>query len=82
MMCGYGFGGPWMLLMPLLWIVLIAAIVWAVVTLVRRQSGRDWGRQGRETPQEILDRRFAGGEINAEEYRQARAHLAGRESGS
>lgn len=69
---------PLMMLMMLLWIVLIAVIVWAIVRLVQRHDGgRGW--YGRETPQEILDRRFASGEINAEEYRQARAHLSGRE---
>ena len=72
---------PLMMLMMLLWIVLIAVIVWAIVRLVQRHDGgRGW--HGRETPQEILDRRFASGEINAEEYRQARAHLSGRESRS
>ncbi|WP_406079121.1 SHOCT domain-containing protein [Micromonospora sp. NBC_00858] len=71
-----------MMLMPLLWVVLIAVIVWAVIRLVRRPDDGERGRQGRETPQEILDRRFASGEIDVEAYRQARAHLAGREPGS
>ena len=81
MMNGYGPG--WMILMPLLWIAVIALIVWAVFKLVPRSpSGRGApGPQERETPQQILDRRFARGEINAEEYRQARAHLAGPEPG-
>jgi putative membrane protein len=83
MMNGYGPGWAWMMLMPLLWVALIAVVVWAVIRLVQRPSS--WqggpGPQGRETPQEILDRRFARGDIDAEEYRQARAHLAGREPG-
>ena len=79
-MYGHGPGWPWMLLMMLLWIALIAVIIWAVIRLVQRSG--EHGRQGRETPQEILDRRFALGEIDADEYRQARAHLAGREPGS
>ncbi|MFR9780971.1 SHOCT domain-containing protein [Micromonospora sp. MS34] len=82
MMYGYGPGWPWMMLMMLLWIALIAVIVWAVIGLVQCSGGGEHGRQGRETPQEILDRRFALGEIDADEYRQARAHLAGREPGS
>lgn len=83
MMYGYGPGWPLMMfLMLLLWIALIAVIVWAVTRLVRRPGDGERDRQGRETPQEILDRRFALGEIDADEYRQARAHLAGREPGS
>ncbi|MET7808816.1 SHOCT domain-containing protein [Micromonospora chersina] len=76
MMYGYGSGWIWMTLMPVVWIALIAVIVWAVARLVQRPA--DHGRQVRETPQEILDRRFALGEIDAEEYGRARAHLAGR----
>lgn len=74
MMYGYG-GGWWMMLMPLLWIVLLGAIVWAVVELGRRRdSGSNAPR--RESAREILDRRFASGEIDGEAYRQARQHLA------
>ncbi|MEU5531096.1 SHOCT domain-containing protein [Micromonospora chersina] len=76
MMYGYGSGWIWMTLMPVVWIALIAVIVWAVARLVHRPA--DQGRQVRETPQEILDRRFALGEIDAEEHGRARAHLAGR----
>jgi putative membrane protein len=75
-----------MFLMPLLWIALIAVIVWAVVRLVQRpgdagyagQRPHDTGYAGqpRETPQEILDRRFALGEIDADAYTAARDHLA------
>lgn len=82
MMHGYGPGWAWMMLMPLVWLAFIALIVWAVIRLVRRPGDGERGGQGRETPQEILDRRFARGEIDADEYRQARAHLAGREPGS
>ncbi|MBI3687040.1 MAG: hypothetical protein HY241_06790 [Actinobacteria bacterium] len=82
MMYGYGPGWAWMMLMPLVWIALIAVIVWAVMRLIQRPSdgGRDLPR--RETPQEILDRRFALGEIDADTYAQSRARLAGREPGS
>lgn len=85
MMYGYGVGWGWMVLMPLLWIALVGAIIWAVVRLVQpgtRGSVPPTGTVPRqETPQEILDRRFASGEINAETYQQARDTLAGRASG-
>ena len=66
-------------MMPLFWIVLVGLIVWAVVSLAqpgRRASGSaDYGQARRETPQEILDRRFASGEIDAQEHLAARQHL-------
>jgi putative membrane protein len=72
-----------MMLMPLFWIVLVGLIVWAVVSLAqpgRRASGSaDYGQARRETPQEILDRRFASGEIDADAYTQARDRLAGKQ---
>jgi putative membrane protein len=78
MMYGYGAGGWWMMLMPLLWIALIAVIVWAIVRLIHPGNG---GRavERRETPLEILDRRYAQGEIDDATYTTARARLTGRE---
>lgn len=75
MMGGYGWG--WMMLMPLIWVVLLAAIVWAVVQLGR--PGRGSSDHRRESPQEILERRLASGEIDADAYRRIRDELAGRE---
>lgn len=83
MMYGGWGGWSWMMLMPLVWIALIGLIVWAVLALT--QSGRrpgiapDYGRPRQETPQEILDRRFASGEIDADAYVEARDRLAGRQ---
>jgi putative membrane protein len=34
----------------------------------------------RETPRQVLDRRYASGEINEERYRQMRANLDGGEA--
>ncbi|MFU8875645.1 SHOCT domain-containing protein [Micromonospora sp. SL4-19] len=77
MMYGYGTGGWWMMLMPLLWIAFIAVLVWAAVRFIQPGSG---GRAGaRETPLEILDRRYAQGEIDDSAYTTARARLTGRE---
>lgn len=81
----YGGWGGWawpMMLMPLLWIVLIGLVVWAAIRLSQRPSDRVPAHPGRETPQEILDRRFASGEIDAETYVRARDLLAGRSSGA
>jgi putative membrane protein len=67
-----------MMLMPLLWIALIGLIVWAAIRLAQRPSDRTDAQPQRETPQEILDRRFASGEIDAETYTRARDTLAGK----
>jgi putative membrane protein len=49
-------------------------VVWAVVALL---PGNRTGSAVRpESPGEILDRRFARGEIDVEQYRLARAELA------
>lgn len=55
---------PWWhwLWMAGVWIVGIAVIVWAVTALFPNQPRRD--------PQQILDERFARGEIDVDEYRQ------------
>ncbi|HET7477198.1 MAG TPA: hypothetical protein VFJ97_14410 [Dermatophilaceae bacterium] len=82
MMYGNGWGWSAMMFMPLLWILLLGAVIWAAFRFAQphpdRQSPQD--RSIRETPQEILDRRFASGEIDAEAYTHARAQLAGRPS--
>jgi putative membrane protein len=76
MMMGYGWGmGPFgWIMMGLFWLVVIGLIVWAVVALLpgTRSSGGTAG----ERPEEILDRRFATGEIDVEQYRKAREELA------
>lgn len=79
MMYGYGTGWWWMALMPVLWLVLIAVIVWAIVRLTQR-SGREHPTTHQESPAEILDRRFARGEIDEDGYVSARDRLAGRRS--
>lgn len=62
-----GGGGPWWILFPLLWIVLIGTVIW----LVARDRGRrpDSASPGQRAT-EILATRFARGEIDSEEYRQ------------
>lgn len=78
---GYGWGmGPagWVF-MGLFWIVLIGLVVWAVVAW--SAGSRTGGRGGAEAPEEILDRRFAAGDLDADAYRRARQALAAAHSG-
>lgn len=68
---GMWFGGP---VMWILWIVLIAGVVW----LFRNVAG---GRRDTpppavgDDPRVILERRFARGEIDEAEFRRRRAEL-------
>ena len=70
-----GVGG--MIGMVVIWLVLIAAIVWAVSRLLPgRHTHQSPSGPGQETPEEILDRRFARGEVDLETYQVQRAALA------
>ncbi|MFE1176115.1 SHOCT domain-containing protein [Streptomyces sp. NPDC058773] len=87
MMYWDGGGWAWMAFMPLVWIALIGLVVWAVIRLAHGSSGTGAGagvREGerRESSQEILDRRFASGEIDADAYLEAKKRLAEHQPGS
>jgi len=73
--------GPWILLVPLLWVAVIATVATVVRrTLWRRSGGSSWGgpwtaglqqrgpASGEHSPMAVLGRRFASGEIDEEEY--------------
>ena len=69
MMGGYGFG----LLGLLVNLAIVVGIVWLVVWAVRRFTGgtANWQQpSGSQTPREILQVRYARGEITREEYRE------------
>ena len=77
MMYGWnGQGSWWMFLMPLLWIALIGLIVWAIVRLVRDHPRTPHTTEHRDTPLDVLDHRYAAGEIETEAYLERRARLA------
>ena len=63
----------------LIWIVILVAVVWLVVRTInaadRRQAD---GRGDRDEALDLLRRRFASGEIDAEEYEQRLALLQRR----
>ncbi len=82
MMGWYGAGMNWgaWVGMGLFWLVLLGVILYAVVRLL--PSGRSGGHeQGGESPEDILDRRFARGEIDLETYQAQRAALAQTRAG-
>ena len=64
-------GGGWWIAMMLGMVVFWAAVIFVIVWLARGASG--WGGarpRDRETPEEILDRRFAEGAISIDEYHE------------
>jgi putative membrane protein len=73
------FGAGWWIVMMfgmiLFWGLVIAAIVW----VVRELSSHRTTHADLQTPMALLDRRFAAGEISADEYRERKAVL-GEES--
>jgi putative membrane protein len=76
MMGWYGGGmgtGMW-LFMGLFWLALVVLIVWLLVQVLSPGSRRPQG--GHDSAEEILDRRFARGEIDEPTYAAARAVLA------
>ena len=76
-----GWGWGWMSLMMVMMVLFWGAVIFGIVWLIR---GAAWGSTPRErdmpkeTPAEILDRRFAEGGISEEDYRARREVLKGR----
>ena len=70
-----GMGGGWWILMMVFWVGLIAAIVWAGARLFARPGPGDYSGGSGERPGEILERRLASGEIDAETYDTLREKL-------
>ncbi len=69
-MMGYGFGIPGFG-MGIFWIVLILLLVGGVALF----SGRDSTSERRKSPLEILEDRYARGEIERDEFAQKRRDL-------
>ena len=72
MMGGYGT----MFLMPVLWIVVLGLIIWAVVAAVR--PGQFSGSDSATTSSalDVLKKRYARGEIDKQEYEEKKKDLA------
>ncbi|MEV7183316.1 SHOCT domain-containing protein [Kitasatospora sp. NPDC093102] len=71
--------GPWILLIPLVWIAVVILVIAVLRRTVRRQHGCAFGGGAgavAEHPLAVLGRRYAEGDIDAEEYRAKRAVLS------
>jgi putative membrane protein len=76
MMWGYGWDMGWMWLFMPLTLIAIVLLVWFLVRAFGGGFGRSW-RDGAPGPlsgasraRQILDERFAKGELTAEQYRE------------
>ncbi|GAB2681160.1 SHOCT domain-containing protein [Thalassiella azotivora] len=78
----YGGGAGWLMMIAnvVLSGSLIAAATWAVIRLAPG-GGPGPGHHDRVDAREVLDRRFAAGEIDAQEYQQAVRLLAMERAG-
>ncbi|WP_316521003.1 SHOCT domain-containing protein [Kitasatospora brasiliensis] len=71
--------GPWILLIPLVWIAVVVLVVALLRRTVWRRHGCGFGAgavSAAEHPLAVLGRRYAEGDIDAEEYRAKRAVLS------
>ncbi len=69
--------GLWMLFWALVGLAVLVLAVVAIIWLVRRtDTPRPGPTTGRETPEELLRRRYAAGEIDEDEYERRRAGLS------
>lgn len=72
-MCSMGM--VWMLVMGLVGLALLALAVLGAVWIVQRSRPSDQGGGHPETPEDVLRRRYAAGELDEDEYLQRRAGL-------
>ncbi|MFG2904780.1 SHOCT domain-containing protein [Kitasatospora sp. NPDC048286] len=73
--------GPWILLIPLAWIAVVVLVIALLRRTVWRRRACGFGAgfgagAAAEHPLAVLGRRYAEGEIDAEEYRAKRAVLS------
>lgn len=70
MMGTYGFGGIFM------WLILIVLVAVIIYFVIERSRGNENGAdQSRETPMDILKKRYAKGEITKEEFERMKSEI-------
>jgi len=63
--------GPWIVLVPLVWVAVVATVVTVLRRTVWRGRSGPWQAgvaRGEHSPITVLGRRFAAGEIDEDEY--------------
>jgi putative membrane protein len=66
-----GFGGFGMIFMLLFWVGIVVLVVWGVRNLGNNRTERDISNRGLE----ILEERYARGEIDTDEFNRRRSEL-------
>lgn len=74
MMYGYQGGMGWMVLGFVFWLAVIAGIVLLVIWIIGK-SGKGKQVQTEETALEILNKRYARGEISKEQYEEMKRDI-------
>lgn len=72
-MMGFGFMG--LLLMLIFWVLLITLGIWLVKVIMSNDNRRQASDRGNLSPREILDQRYARGEIDREQYEMMKRDL-------
>ena len=72
---GMGFGGFGFLFMAIFWLGIIAAAIWLLGNLFPKTNVTDTTGGNGETAVSILQKRYARGEIDKEQFEQMRHEL-------
>lgn len=78
-----GYGHPWFGMafgMGLWWILILVLVVLAVAFVLRRLPNSGQGGNAPQSARDVLDARYARGEIDREEYAQKKRDLGERGS--
>jgi putative membrane protein len=81
-MMGFGFGGLGMISMVIFWIFIVTLAMWLLSYLFPRRIDDTTSRDNKpdagptESALDILQRRYAGGEISRDEYEKVRRDLS------
>jgi len=82
MMWGYGFGWGWLMMSlgTILWVAILVVLVWALIRWLNARTSTQGhppssGVQSGPTALEILQQRYARGEIDAATFEQMRERL-------
>jgi len=73
---GGGYGSPFWWLGPVLMALFWIAVLGGIVVLIRQMVRRDRGQDRDDTALQILQRRYARGEISKEQYEEMRRELS------